>query len=235
MSFVKLEKDATRISSICAKGRSLRGQLQASETGAAELLELVREMQSLDQEAMAWRQGPGWSFATLKRSDLVGDEAVLSTFPDYVHIHPDIWTAYEWNYHHASRILMHKQALACLHRAATQDPENDHTASIIAPLLIPLEVESITIIQSLTTKIFATVPQMMGDIDHTGQVKKAVSAPPRCRAVGSYFLLWPMKILKGDLLVGIITEQQRQSAAAVFGRIREYTGMRDLLGDASII
>lgn len=237
MCFVKLEKDVTRISSVCAKGRSLRGQLQANETGAAELLNLVREMHSLDQEAVAWRQGPEWSYATLQCSDLTpaGDDAVLSTFPDAVHIHSDIWTAYEWNYHHTSRILMHKQLLACLHRAATQDPDMDHTASSMAPLLVPLEVESISIIQSLTAKVLATVPQMMGDIDHTGQVRKADSPAPRCRAIGSYFLLWPIKILKGHILIDIITEEQRQSAAVVFDRIREYTGMKDLLGDASII
>lgn len=232
VAFVKLETDADRISRICARGRRLREQLRDGATGAAELLQLVREMQSLDRETVAWRQGPEWSYATLKTSDLVGDGRVLSTFPASMHIHQDIWTAYEWNYHHTSRIMIHTQLLGCLHRAATLDVEE---ANGIASLLVPLEAESIAVIQSLTTKIIATVPQMFGDIDHIGRVREPGTPAPRCRAIGAYFLLWPVKIIKGDVLSDIITEHSRQLAAAVFDRIREYTGMKDLLGDMSMI
>ncbi|KAF3768092.1 hypothetical protein M406DRAFT_329132 [Cryphonectria parasitica EP155] len=238
MPFVRLERDASRISSLCAKGRALRAALQnldQEQRGATELLNLVREMQSLDREAVAWRQGPEWSYAVLKTSDLAGDEAVLSTFPDTIHIHPDIWTAYEWDYHHTARVLMHKQLLACLHRAAMLSTGDDEESTCVASLLIPLEAESVAIIRSLVTKVLATVPQMMGDIDHTGHVRRSQSLAPRCRAIGAYFLLWPIKIFKGDLLQDISTDQQRHAAAAIFERVREYTGMKSLLGDESLI
>lgn len=240
MSFVKLEKDTNRIAQLCARGRSLRAQLNSDQshqagTSPTELLNLVREMQALDRDTVSWRSGPEWSYATLKSSDLQGDVVVLSAFPQSVQIHPDIWTAYEWNYHRCARILLHKQLIACLHRAATLTIEDRDDASNVASLLPPLEVESITLIRHLTTEILATVPQMLGDIDHAGQVRKAECSTPQCRAIGAYFLLWPMKILKGGDLSNIIAEEQRQSAAQVMERIRDYTGMRSLLGDASII
>lgn len=235
MSFVKLEKDASRISVVCDKGRALRARLQHDDASLEELLDIVREVRSLDSEMVTWREGPEWSYAALNTSDLVGDPAVLSTFPALVHIHPDIWAAYEWNYHNTSRILMHKQLLSCLNRevtASVQDGDHDTT---LTTLLDSLKAESVTIIQGITTKILATVPQMMGDLDYTGQVRQADGLVPRCRAIGAYFLLWPIKILKGDGLAGIIEDGQIAFAAATFDRIREYTGMKDLLGDESII
>ncbi|PSR82107.1 hypothetical protein BD289DRAFT_454489 [Coniella lustricola] len=266
LSFVKLEKDAHRISHLCARARALRSEVTSSAQAqrqrrdhpssagvdpcqatlaagtAAELIQIVRQLQKLDGEALAWRQGPEWSYATRHRAQLAGNDGVLATFPETVHIHPDIWTAYEWNYHHCARIIMHKQILACLHRAATLSvceggqTAMDYAASNdVASLLTPLEVESITIIRGLTAKILATVPQMLGDIDHAGCVRSADAPPPRCRAIGAYFLMWPVKILKSDLSKEVIAEEQIEAAKEVFERIREYTGMRNLLGDHSII
>lgn len=111
--FVKLDRDAYRISALCAKGRALREGLQSASTGARELLDLVRALQALDRETMAWRRGYKWSYATLETSALAGESEVLPTFPEYVHVHADIWSTYEWIHHHTSRIVMHKQLLSC--------------------------------------------------------------------------------------------------------------------------
>lgn len=192
MSFMRLEQDAHRISNICARRRRLEEQLWDMETGAAKLSSLVREMQCLDREIMTWRQGPQWAYATLGASDLTGDSAILATFLESLHIHPNKGTAYEWNHHHTSRILLHKQLLSCLHWAAALDVESPaHETENIAPLLVPLVAESVDIVRSLATKILATAPQMMGDIDHDGQIRGVGVPRPRCRAIGAYFLLWP--------------------------------------------
>lgn len=255
LSFVKLEKDAYQITQLCTKARELRREVTtqsqhnhsigtsasvSTSASTSELIEIIRQLQKLDYEALAWRQGPEWSYATLRRADLShggANESVLASFPETVHIHPDIWTAYEWNYHHCSRIIMHKQILACLHRAAALSISDDvggGESNSVASLLTPLEIESMTIIRGLATKIAATVPQMLGDIDHTGCVRGVDAPAPRCRAIGAYFLLWPIKILKGDL-AEIIPQEQIEAARAVFERIREYTGMRSLLGEYSMI
>lgn len=172
MSLVKLEQDAHHISNICARGKRLEEQLRDRETGAAKSLSLARQMQCLDREILTWRQGPQWAYATLSASDLTDDSAILSTFPECLHIHPDIWIAYEWKYHHTSRILLHKQLPSCLHRAAALGVEfPPRETESIAPLLVPLVAESIDIVRSLATRILATVPQMMGNIDHVGQTR----------------------------------------------------------------
>jgi hypothetical protein len=72
---------------------------------------------------------------------------------------------------------------------------------------------------------------MFGDIDHEGRLQ-TLSEASKCRGLGGYFLLWPIKIVKRSELA---TEEQRHWAEAVFERIREYTGMKSALGDTSII
>ena len=232
VSYVRLEKDALEISKICARGRELTQKLNDEDLQAEEILNLVREMHRLDQSLVSYRQGPEWTFIKVSKADLDGDPEVLARFPEQIELHPDVWNAYEWNYHRTARILMHEQLLACLHRGAvatisTEGPS--HEAAIVGPL----EEESIRTIQSLADRVLSTVPQMLGDVDHCGCVRSSTAEPPRSRAIGGYFLLWPMKIIKAQQ--GSATKGQKASALGVFERIREYTGMKSHLGDLSVI
>jgi len=94
-------------------------------------------------------------------------------------------------------------------------------------------VESVTIIRSLADKVLATVPQTLGDLNDSGQVRDPASPPPQCRAVGAYLLLWPIKMIKGAQ--SSASEVQKQVAQSVFEKIREYTGAKLYLGDLSSI
>lgn len=227
---VHLEKDVLRISSICQRARELLKELEENELSVRQVVGLGHEMHSLDQEAVSWRHGPRWAFKTLRREELTGDEAAIAQLPELVQIHRDTWTAYEWNYHRTARILLHEQLLTCFRKAASA---SDHLDASDAAVAGPLETESITIIRSLADRMLATVPQSLGDIDHEGRVRDPSLVAPRCCAVGAYFLLWPMKVIKGSQCGA--SEQQKLAAQAVFERIREYTGAKLHLGDLSSI
>ena len=230
--YVRLAKDAQEVSKICARGRELTGRLTGGNLQAEEIMDLVREMHKLDQSLVKCRQGSEWSFDIRKTADLHGEVQVLSTFPEHIELHADVWNAYEWNYHRTARILMHQQLIACLHQAAsvTMDFERySHDAAIVGPL----EEESTRTIRNLANRVLSTVPQMLGDIDHSGRVRRLDTSPPRSRAIGAYFLLWPVKIIKG--IQSNCSQDQKVAAQAVFERIREYTGMKSHLGDLSIV
>lgn len=234
-TFDRLERNALGISKTCERGRSLMKKLKDDESTASarEVLDLIREMHDVDRDSVSWRQGEAWKFRTVPRSDIIGEPSVICTFPDSIELHPDVWNAYEWNYHRAARIILHEQLLTCLHRLSASE---DFASSPDAAILSPLECESITIIRSLAEKILATVPQMFGEIDHEGRVAEKpayANEGQGCRAIGSYFLLWPIKILKGPQCS--VSDEQRRAAKAVFDRIRDYTGMKAELGDLSMI
>ncbi|CZR51355.1 related to negative acting factor [Phialocephala subalpina] len=145
-----------------------------------------------------------------------GPEWAFKTVPTptgFIQLHRDVWIAYEWNYHRTARIILHKQLLDCLERM--DSPE--------------LTAASTGVIRGLTDEILSTVPQMMGDIDSDG---RPMNNQILSRGIGAYFLLWPIKVVKG---ASSATEEQRKAAQKVFERIRDYTGMKTALGEASSI
>ncbi|KAH8911150.1 hypothetical protein BR93DRAFT_322407 [Coniochaeta sp. PMI_546] len=230
MDYLHLEKDVLQISTVCERARKLVEDLTDTDMSVRQVVDIVHEMQALDQAAVSWRQGAQWAFTTLLKAELTGSRLVAADFPDPVQIHPDIWSAYEWNYHRAARITLHEQLLTCLRRASTASAHlEQNDAAVVAPLV----VESTTIIRSLADKVLATVPQSLGDLDNSGRVRDSTSSPPKCRAVGAYLLLWPIKVIKAAQ--SSASEEQKLAAQSVFERIREYTGARLYLGDLSNI
>lgn len=230
MDYLHLEKDVLQISTVCERARKLVGDLTDTDMSVRQVVDIVHEMQALDQAAVSWRQGAQWAFTTLPKAELTGSKLVAADFPDPVQIHPDIWSAYEWNYHRAARITLHEQLLTCLRRASTASAHlEQNDAAVVAPLV----VESTTIIRSLADKVLATVPQSLGDLDNSGRVRDSTSSPPKCRAVGAYLLLWPIKVIKAAQ--SSASEEQKLASQSVFERIREYTGARLYLGDLSNI
>lgn len=227
---IHLEKDVLRIADICQRARDLLEDLTETEMSVRQVVNLVHEMHALDQAAVSWRHGHRWAFKTLPKTDLIGDEAIMAQFPHVIEIHPDIWSAYEWNYHRAARLRLHEQLLTCLHRASTASAHLDRSdAAVVTPYVI----ESTTIIRSLANKILATVPQLLGNLDESGQVRDPVSTPPKCRAVGAYLLLWPIKMVKDT--DSSASEEQKRAAQSVFQQITEYTGAKLYLGALSSI
>lgn len=176
-------------------------------------------MHELDQIATTWRKGPEWAY-------MVQDWSKFPDFPAYVQLHHDVWIAYEWNYHRTGRMIMHEHLLECLSRL--QNAQSDISSLELAST----EQASLVIIWSLANEILSTVPQSLGDIDHQGNLNGSPSNTPKVRAVGAYFLLWPIKMIKG---LKHTTMEQKRIAQIVFERIREYTGMRSTLGQRSNI
>ena len=231
MSFVHLEKDSLEISTICQRAKQVLISLNAGNLSYTQLIELIDEMLCLDEASAQWRQRPEWSYKKLNRRDIEGDQEVVSQFPETVEIHPDVWMAYEWNYHRTGRIILHQQLLACIRKGllipTSQRPPDSETK------LSAWEKSSVSTIHNLANGVLSSVPQSFGDVDHLGRCLSTRLDPPRCQAIGGYLLLWPMKIMKDPK--GLSTQSQKEAAQVVFERIRESTGMKSNLGALSII
>lgn len=216
------------VSELCQRAQRLLDSLDSDELRYSQLMDVVEEMLHLDQEATQWRQKPEWSFRTLQRSDLQGVEELSSRLPDMVELHPDIWLAYEWNYHRTARIILHQRLLACLERASSIAAQRpcDSTKDILT-----LKEMSISTIYNLTEGILASVPQSLGDINAVGYCLPPDAA--RCQAVGAYLLLWPIKIIKGPQ--SMASQSQKWAAEEIFERIRNCTGMKSALGTLFLV
>ncbi|KAI1660718.1 hypothetical protein F4813DRAFT_348122 [Daldinia decipiens] len=230
MPFVRLEKDSLCISKTCERARALQDALADGSSSISEILDMVYELMKLDDEVASWRQKPEWSYKVLNVSDLPPFSPCIQPLTSTVQLHPDLWISYEWNYHRAARIIAHQQILKCL-EAAMETLSPDDVANDILRFLID---QSTGTIRVLADEILSTVPQSFGDIDNLGRLHDDHKVgPPRCRGIGGYLLLWPIKILKGEQFA--TTPEQKHKGQIVFGRIRQYTGMKSHLGSLSII
>ncbi|OAQ73740.1 Zn2/Cys6 DNA-binding protein [Pochonia chlamydosporia 170] len=228
--FVRLEQDALRISTLCDKANSILGVLNSGSVDRQGIVRLVQEMHALDAEATKWRQRAEWSFRTVRAEDIAGYRHETAYLPDTVQIHGDVWMAYEWNYHRTARILLHQQLLACLTAIESDGDEfmDGQTAEVMA-----WKETSIMVVRTLAEEILSTVAQSFGDVDGAGRSVDVFEDGPSCRAIGAYFMLWPVKIMKSE--DGVATDAQKEAARLVFERIRETTGMKRTLGALSIV
>lgn len=229
---MRIEKDNLEINKICERARQLRKSIGDARLSADQTLDMVKEMLNLDHVATTWRQSPGWAYRTIHRSEISQDEVTTSTFPEFVQLHRDVWIAYEWNYHRTARIIMHEHLLECLDRLESVYSGAQGTTSFLTDLHSSRQA-CITIVTDLVDEVLSTVPQSLGDVNHEGKVMgKNSSGTAKCEGVGGYFLLWPIKVIKG---IRSATVEQRRIAQGVFERIRECTGMKSALGDLSSI
>lgn len=228
--YVILETNAYAVGQTCKRARALLDQINAGGEPASTLVDMIEELHSLDQEAVRWRQTSQWSFASLAASDRPDLAQASAGITDTIQLHSDAWMAYEWNYHRTARIIFLEQLIRCS-RAALEAPDlGDTDRESLASTLI----ECTSTIQWLADEVLATVPQTLGDIDHMGRVHdSSLHGPPRCRAVGGYLLLWPVRTIKAES--SATNPQQKQRAQKVFERIREHTGMKAFLGNKSSI
>jgi len=229
---VQIERGNLEITKLQARAKSLRASMQSDLVDGARLLMMVKEMHELDRKTVSWRTGEEWRFRTIPKTEVTmpskdAEGEFSERLPKNIQLHQDVWIAYEWNYHRTAHILLHTNLLTCLDWAKTPSSENTQLDSDLQLLTRA----SVSIIQGLANEILSTVPQTFGDIDNQGR-KTDLAFAARCRALGAYFLLWPIKILKSSKAV---TVRQREDAEIVFERIREYTGMKDALGDLSCI
>lgn len=218
------------MSTLCHRANQLLGKLShgAAASAPEQLLQLVAEMLRLDRQAAAWRDAPEWAFQTLARSEVQGKAEDVVGMPEEVQLHRDLWMAYEWNYHRTARIILHQRLLACLDRISLTSLDDADAA-----LAREAQTSSQLKIERLANEVLATVPQLLGDVDHLGRCRPEEGPAPRGQAIGAYFLLWPVKVVKSE--EGRCTARQREAARWVFGRIRECTGMKTRLGGLSDI
>ncbi|KAF4339396.1 negative acting factor [Fusarium beomiforme] len=220
---VKLEKDGLAVNQICQQANDLLSHIDDENIQTCQLLDLVNEMLRLDQDATHWRKKPEWDFQTRSRDEILGNNEPEFWLPGTIQLHPDLWMAYEWNYHRTARIILHQKLIACLDRVDAATPSGPRVGT---------RMESVVTVQSLASEILSTVPQSFGDIDHLGRWHPG-SKTARWQAVGAYLLLWPIKIIKDQS--AFTTNSQKTDAQRVFDRIRECTGMKSNLGALSEI
>ncbi|KAI0379214.1 hypothetical protein F5Y04DRAFT_272079 [Hypomontagnella monticulosa] len=227
--FIRLEKSALRISQTCERARNLQEALASGNSSVAEVLAMVHGLSDLDREVLSWREKPEWSYKVLNVADLPDFNHSVRPLTKTVQLHPDLWMAYEWNYHRTARMIAYQQLLDCLVVVMPSLDSNDPNKETLR-ILIEQYTETIRI---LADEVLSTVPQTLGDIDRLGRLHDHSTEAPRCRGIGGYLLLWPIKVIKGVQVS--TTPEQKQSGQVVFERIREYTGMKSHLGPLSII
>lgn len=226
--YVCLEKNTNEISDTCQRARMLLDLINAGGLPASTTVDMIKELHSLDQTAVSWRQTSEWSFKNLAVSERPDLKLAARGITDTIQLHPDIWMAYEWNYHRAARIIFLEQLLKCS-RAALETPDLD---DVEEKALTDTIAKYTSMIQWLADEVLSTVPQTFGDVNHMGRAHDVKDGPPRCRAIGGYLLLWPIKTSKGRTFA--TTPEQKERAWRVYDRIRDYTGMKATLGDKSI-
>ncbi len=227
--YVRLEKSAHGIGETCKRARFLLDHINAGGLPAPTLIDMIKELQCLDQGAVTWRQTSQWSFRSIALSDRPDLLPAVQGITDTIQLHSDVWMAYEWNYHRTARIIFLQQVLQCA-KAALELPDIEEDQELD---LHQIMATCIFTIQWLADEFLATVPQSLGDIDHMGQLLDEKHGEHRCRGIGGYLLLWPTRTVKAEKSAA--TLEQKERAERVFERIREYTGMKDLLGEQSII
>lgn len=226
---IRLEKDNHKISKVCARGRELLQALNESKVEGSEVLDIIRELHDLDHSVTTWRGGPYWAFKTIHRSEIERATEAPFFLPEFVQLHRDVWIAYEWNYHRTARVILHETLLNCLQHVESTYPEKEQELPYSYQ---SLKEASTSTIHFLADEIISTVPQMLGDIDHEGNVMNEELGVKICRGIGGYFLLWPMRILKSSKYT---MADQTTIAQTIFDRIRECTGMESALGNASCV
>jgi hypothetical protein len=195
LPYVRIEKDNLEINKFCKRARDLRRRLDDTDLPVVETLGMVEEMHNLDRLTESWREGSQWAYRTIHRSEIAGDEtAAAADLPEFIQLHRDVWIAYEWNYHRTARIILHEQLLRCLDRLQELYP---HTQEVVQSALASFKRSSVAIIRALVSDALSTVPQSLGDIDLEGHLMKHSSRTSICNGVGGYFLLWPIKVIKG--------------------------------------
>ena len=207
----------------------MRKYINQTDLPIERTIEIVKEMHTLDRTTTTWRDNPKWAYKTIPRSDITQDTQIASRFPEYIQLHHDVWIAYEWNYHRTARIILHEHLLECLDRLENLSSVGQKTFQTD---LDSLKQASIAIVQGLVDDVLSTVPQSLGDVDHEGNLLEEAARTQKCKGVGGYFLLWPIKISKRTHSA---TRQQRFAAQCIFERIRECTGMKSAFGDLSSI
>lgn len=100
---------------------------------------------NLDNEAVSWRQKPEWSYKVLNVSDLPPFSPSIRPPASTIQLHPDLWIAYEWNYHRAVRIIAHQQILKCL-KAAMEFLSPDDVANETLRTLIEQSTGTIRVL-----------------------------------------------------------------------------------------
>ncbi|KAI0161841.1 hypothetical protein GGR52DRAFT_586104 [Hypoxylon sp. FL1284] len=226
---VSLEKDAARIGQTCQRARNLQEALVNGNSSTSEVLNMVHEPVQLDKEVVSWWEKREWSYKTLNVSDLPEFDVSVRPLTKTIQLHGDLWMAYEWNYHRAARLIAYQQLVRCL--ATTIEKANSGDPATESMRIL---VEQFTdTIRMLAEEVLSTVPQSFGDIDHLGHVHNHRTGPPRCRGIGGYLLLWPIRIIKSEECS--TTEEQQRSGQIVLDRIREYTGMKLHLGSLSSV
>lgn len=226
---VRLEKNADDILETCKRTRTLLGLITAGGLPASTVVDMIKELHSSDREAVSWRQTSQWSFTSITVSERPDLSSAARGITQTIQLHSDVWMAYEWNYHRTARIIFLQQLLQCS-KAALETPDLEE---VDEQTLNNTIAECISTIQWLADEFLATVPQSFGDVNHMGRLHDSKDGPPRCRAIGGYLLLWPARTVKAETFATSVDQKER--ARRVFEKIRECTGMKDLLGDKSII
>ena len=226
---IRAEKMNLQVHNLCERGRTLLDSVENHRLPVHEVLNLIKELSYCDKVMENLRASSSWNFRTIETLRMVQGMGFAFEYPSFVQLHPDIWNAYEWNYHRTGRIIMHRHILGCLNQLDTSDQMDFKALSVE---ISSMRKASLALTHRMVDEVLSTVAQHLGIIDPNGLAIKDSPGKPIRRAIGAYFLLWPIKTIKS---LEFATAAQTSASQEVFRQIRECTGMKSSLGDLSII
>ncbi|KAI9166461.1 alfa-L-rhamnosidase [Paramyrothecium foliicola] len=129
--FARLERSTQDFKHTCKRAQELLEMIETERQPTSTIVDMVQELHSLDQEAVSWRQSSPWSFTNLSMSERPDLQALGQGIGETIQLHPDVWMAYEWNYHRAARILFLQKLLCCANTAIVTPGLQEDEESIL--------------------------------------------------------------------------------------------------------
>ena len=132
-----------------------------------------------------------------------------------IHVYSSSTMAAMWNLHRGARILLLHGLKNCLSRRKQYGAAKPDSSE-----LVDIDKKTIGSIESLFNDICASVPYLLGEVDQKGNLQM----PRQCKAVGGYYLLWPLCLA---LFLDSIDSVQREWVKRRLTYIYHVLGVRE--------
>ncbi|KAI0453935.1 hypothetical protein F5B21DRAFT_265709 [Xylaria acuta] len=191
---VVVQRLMIKASELRAQAIQLIDSLTKSPENIELMLEVIRKVQAVDQEVVAWQQSlpEDWHHKTVAWEDSVlsGDCATAEVFPGRVDVYNDIWIGTVANSARAVRMILQSMSVRC-------------AAWVCAPVdyrTTPEYATAASVCRDAITDIIASVPYFLGwhlrrkEVSHikTNFGTFACGEEDNAKGLAGYLMTWPL-------------------------------------------
>ena len=197
-----IRRSGNLVCKVCHFLADANGVLQAAPTidseSAGKISDLLRKGSELDHKLQQWGEQVSGKYRITVLETAPCSPPSLSSGTQQqrsVHIYSSASMACLWNLWRCTRIVL----LRCLQQLIVRAQHGE-----MAPIRTssPADEDQASKLPSLFSDICASVPYLLGEVDQNGRLHY----PNRCKAVGGFLLLWPLKMM---LALGPTDEAQK--------------------------